>query len=148
MVCERKEKVSLSVREKECEGITRLLQASYMVAPPLALMHLRKGIHTFITLSSGIAFDLLNLLTKIFIPDEEASRSLDFKGDNLVALNTDGYGNLLSFVRIICGFYRLKNMRVPLTIFLFEGEAKKEKCYGFFRGLKDELRPNSASEDS
>ncbi|KAH0460630.1 hypothetical protein IEQ34_011293 [Dendrobium chrysotoxum] len=31
-VCERKEKVSLSVRENECEGITRLLRASCMLA--------------------------------------------------------------------------------------------------------------------
>ncbi|KAH0464102.1 hypothetical protein IEQ34_006888 [Dendrobium chrysotoxum] len=36
-IFERKEKVSLSVREKECEGITRLLQASCTLAPPVAL---------------------------------------------------------------------------------------------------------------
>ncbi|KAH0471032.1 hypothetical protein IEQ34_000755 [Dendrobium chrysotoxum] len=34
---ERKEKVRLSVREKECEEITRLLRASYTLAPSMAL---------------------------------------------------------------------------------------------------------------
>ncbi|KAH0463028.1 hypothetical protein IEQ34_007610 [Dendrobium chrysotoxum] len=36
-ICERKAKVSLSVREKECEGITRLLRVSCTLAPPVAL---------------------------------------------------------------------------------------------------------------
>ncbi|KAH0456114.1 hypothetical protein IEQ34_014021 [Dendrobium chrysotoxum] len=40
-VCERKENVSLSVRETEYEGIIRLLRANCMLAPPMALVSLR-----------------------------------------------------------------------------------------------------------
>ncbi|KAL0916333.1 hypothetical protein M5K25_013836 [Dendrobium thyrsiflorum] len=41
---ERKEKVRLSVREKECEGITWLLQASCTLAPSMALVSLRSSL--------------------------------------------------------------------------------------------------------
>ncbi|KAH0462050.1 hypothetical protein IEQ34_009625 [Dendrobium chrysotoxum] len=37
-IFERKEKVSLSVREKECEEITQLLRASFTLAPLVALV--------------------------------------------------------------------------------------------------------------
>ncbi|KAL0926326.1 hypothetical protein M5K25_002544 [Dendrobium thyrsiflorum] len=53
---ERKEKVRLSIREKECEGITRLLRASCIHAPPVALMSLGSSLGREASRSTSLSF--------------------------------------------------------------------------------------------
>ncbi|KAH0468112.1 hypothetical protein IEQ34_003145 [Dendrobium chrysotoxum] len=112
-VFERKEKVSLSVREKECEGITWFLRASCTLAPPMDLL-----------LSSVIGF-IFEALNPRKLGDKKVLDSLkglmalgfsfSFDGFRSVILYTESVVNLKLSGVFLIGLLDTRNIAIELS---------------------------------